>query len=476
MFLRINKRNFSLTILIAIIFFDLSVVYSRFIGDLPVGVDSSSHLFKVLYLSKTYTSYGYIPSWCSDWYGGTPFLRFYPPLAYLLTFFFTFLKIEPVIAYKIVEAFFYILAPISVYFLSHELGFKKSESIFAGVFFSLTPIVIENFTFYDRFTTIISVPFLCLFLISFRKALRLKKFSPLLVSSFLLSIIILIHHLTAYYLVIVILLVAAVYYLKTRDAKNIFKRTVFIVIFSILLTAFWIFPFLSSVFTVNNPFYNESVFDNFIALRAFKSIILSLGLLQLVFAVLEITLHMYPFMWEIKNLKKLFRLFFPPISIIVGAIVNHWAGEAGQFLVILGFVAFFGSFLGRMKKRAVEEAEFIICVLWFLVFLWLGLGYNALLIRILPFFKNLDTLRFLFYSAIPLSVLAGKFLGRLSSSVFPNVSSLKIRSAISRSTVLVSCLIFVLATNLYFYFTPLGSFAIEMDYLSTIRETSIPRK
>lgn len=464
------EENRSVFIFFAVIIsIGLLVVSPRFTGDLPVGRDSMSHLFKVLYLYKTFTSNGYIPSWCTDWYGGTPFLVFYPPLAYLLTFLVALLGLEPVTAYKVVEAFFYIIAPISVYFLSRELGLGRSQSALAGLLFSLTPVAIDNFLAYDRFTTIISVPILCLFLIAFRRALSSGRLKPLIASVLLLSTLILIHHLTAYYLGIVALFLVVVYYLKTRDAGGIFKRTVSVAVASLLLTAFWLLPFILAVFSVDNPFHNDSVVGNFITNEAFSHVILFLGPPQLVFAVAVITSRMLPSLGKDKRPTKLFRFLFPMVSVILGSVVSSWVIEAGEALVVAGFGAFFVSFFGCLKTRIVKEADFIFCVLWFVVFLWLGLGYYAMLYRILPFFEDLDPLRFTFYSSIPLSILAGQLYGRLSTRLFPSGFSLKeMRIMVPRSAVLVSCLVLILAPKIYFSFPPLTS--------SPITTTSIPQQ
>ncbi len=232
----------------------LLVAYPRLTEGLPIGVDSESHLFKVFYLYKTYTTYGYLPSWCSDWYGGTPFLVFYPPLAYLMTFAVALLNADPLLAYKLVETFFYAVAPLAVYLLARELELDKIQSMFAGLIFTITPVAIENFTFYDRFATVISVPFLCLFLIVFMRSLKSRRLAPLVLSSFLLTVLILIHHLSAYYLGIIALFMAITQYMRTRDAKGIALRMALIVAASLLLSSFWLYPFVSATFATNNIF------------------------------------------------------------------------------------------------------------------------------------------------------------------------------------------------------------------------------
>jgi len=73
-------------ILLSIILLSLSTaslgIYELFIeGFFPPSWsgDSYGHLFKIW---KLY-NYGWTP-WIRDWYSGYPFLRFYPPLSYLI--------------------------------------------------------------------------------------------------------------------------------------------------------------------------------------------------------------------------------------------------------------------------------------------------------------------------------------------------------------------------------------------------------
>ena len=225
-----------------------------FAEGLPMGADSMSHLFKILYPYKTLKTQGGFPAWSSDWYGGTPFLHFYPPVSYLLASFVALLGVGPVLAYKSVNAFFYIVAPFSVYYLSRSLEFKKAPSLIASLLFSLTPVLLENFLFYDRFTTTISVPLLCLFLACVVKALRSGKNYLLVASSLLMTLLILIHHLTAYYLGMLLLLLVFIRYMQTRDVKVVLKTLAAGVVIPLVLSAFWLLPFINSTFLVENPF------------------------------------------------------------------------------------------------------------------------------------------------------------------------------------------------------------------------------
>lgn len=433
---------------IAMVSISLLVAYPRLTEGLPIGVDSESHLFKVFYLYKTYTTYGYLPSWCSDWYGGTPFLVFYPPLAYLMTFAVALLNADPLLAYKLVETFFYAVAPLAVYLLARELELDKIQSMFAGLIFTITPVAIENFTFYDRFATVISVPFLCLFLIVFMRSLKSRRLAPLVLSSFLLTVLILIHHLSAYYLGIIALFMAITQYMRTRDAKGIALRMALIVAASLLLSSFWLYPFVSATFATNNIFYNRSITDNLISPTAFSVTVFLLGIVQFLAANIEIAEHISASMGKAKNSPGTFRLFLPSLSVMAGSAVSYLYVPAGQVLIILGFVAFFISFFQSVRRSKVREVNLIFCSLWFLAFLWLGLGVYAGLIVALPFFDKLDTLRFTFYLAIPQSILAGKLFAEILSKA-RGFTATGIRAGEKRFLAALLCLALVLTVNLY---------------------------
>jgi len=383
-----------------------------FAEGLPMGADSMSHLFKILYPYKTLKTQGVFPAWSSDWYGGTPFLHFYPPVSYLLASFVALLGVGPVLAYKSVNAFFYIVAPFSVYYLSRSLGFKKAPSLFASLLFSLTPVLLENFLFYDRFTTTISVPLLCLFLACVVRALTSGKHYFLVASCLLMTLLILIHHLTAYCLGILLLLLVFIRYLQTRDVKTVLKTLVAGVVIPLVLSAFWLLPFIKSTLMVENPFYNRSNVADFLSPEGFMSLVVPLGL-QFILAMLEVTRLMFPSRRSLAKPINVFILLFPSSSIILGSVVSMWQLELGQILLVLGFTTFLIFFSKRMRTEGTRDVSLIFCVLWFISFLWLSLGFNGVIFRILPFSQSLDTLRFKFYLSIPQSILAGNLVYRL---------------------------------------------------------------
>ncbi len=383
-----------------------------FADGLPAGGDSMSHLFKVQYAYKALTTQGRWPAWCTDWYGGTPFLHFYPPGSYLLTVVIALLGVGPVLAYKLVNAGFYIAAPFTVYYLSRSLGFPQGPSRVAGLLFSLTPVLLENFLFYDRFTTTVSLPLLCLFLACVVQALSSGNKRFLVAACLLMTLLLLTHHLTAYALGLLLLLLLALRYIRSRNLHATLTTVGVTVGIPMALAAFWLLPFLESTFRIENPFYNRSNVADFLSPEGFMSLVVPLGL-QLLLALLEITRHLFPSRQTLATPLATGTLLFPSCAILLGSIVSMWRLEVGQILLLLGFTAFLLLFVNRRRAEGSRDVNYVFCVLWFISFLWLSVGFNGVLFRLLPYSQSLDVLRFRVYLAIPASLLAGRFVYRL---------------------------------------------------------------
>jgi hypothetical protein len=135
--------------------------------------------------------------------------------------------------------------------------------------------------------------------------------------------------------------------------------------------------------------------------------------LQFILAMLEVTRLMFPSRRSLAKPINVFILLFPSSSIILGSVVSIWQLELGQILLVLGFTAFLIFFSKRVRTEGTRDVSLIFCVLWFISFLWLSLGFNGVIFRLLPFSQSLDTLRFKFYLSIPQSILAGNLVYRL---------------------------------------------------------------
>jgi hypothetical protein len=386
-----------------------------------MSVDTTSHLYRVLFYSH-WMQNGLFPFWSPDWYAGSPAILLYPPLGYYFALGLTTLGLDPILAYKIVDAFFYSIAPLAVYFLAREFGFAKGESALGALFFSLIPEVVENYIFFDRFPTVISVPFFCAFIIAFNRAL-MRKGGPLSIMASILtmSALLLTHHLSA-----LIAGFAAVIMVILAIGKHGVKKPILtlgaVVVGTVGLTAFWLVPLILSLREFpQNPFYNRNVVFPFLRFTYFGFDVTSylLGIAQFVLAAVAVQSILG------RTFKKQLPvnavLFFP---VLLAGMAFFQAGEMvdsipisniGEFIVAASFVVFLGQFIikRQTRKLLLQENGTLFAILWFTVFLWLGLGFYALpVLWVEPltqfWTKTMDVYRIWLYLALPMGALAAR--------------------------------------------------------------------
>ena len=386
-----------------------------------MSIDTTSHLYRVLFLHQ-WLDQGVFPFWSPDWYAGSPSILLYPPLGYYLAIGVSATGVDPVLSYKLVDALFYWLAPLTVFFLGRELGFSKGESALGSLFFSVVPAVIENYLFFDRYPTVISIPFFCAFIIMFHRALSGQRiFIGMLGSIFTMSGLLLTHHLSALIAGVVAILMVALTAGKAGLTKPL--TTLLIVAIGTLgLTSFWLVPFLGSfrLFSANG-FYNRNVTFPFLRFLYFGFDVTSylLGIAQFVLAAVATQSILSRVMT--RRIPVHATAFFP---ILVLGMVLFQAGEllpgtysvltvVGRAVVIASFTLFLGQFLVLPAARQVisKQNGVFLTVVWFVIFLWIGLGYYSLPVLWLPYIsefwiKTMDVYRVWLYLALPMSLMA----------------------------------------------------------------------
>jgi hypothetical protein len=395
-----------------------------------MGVDTTSHLYKILFL-QYWWKLGLNPFWSADWYAGSPALLLYPPLSYYITAGIAMLGIDPVFSYKFVDALFYCFTPITIYLLVRELGFGKGESALGALLFSLFPEVIENYLFFDRFPTTLAIPIFCIFIITFHRALsRRDAMLNVLLSILAMSALLLIHHLSALLAGFVALLMVFVAFAANGVRKPVLKLVV-VGAGTLGITAFWLIPFLASYLLFSaNQFYNRNVIFPFLRFTYFGNDVASylLGLVQFILAAVAIQSILG------RNFAKRIPInvtvFF---SFLLAGMALFQAGELsassvieilGEVIVALSFVAFLAQFVFIRYVRGLVSRRNgnIFAVFWFTVFLWLGLGYYALPVLQLPIInaiwtKTMDVYRIWLYLALPMSGLAARGIVRSISKL-----------------------------------------------------------
>ena len=406
---------------VAAVAVSIGITLPRLLPGIPMSIDTTSHLYRVLFLQQWFKQ-GIFPFWSSDWYAGSPAVLLYPPLGYYISVGLSIAGLDPLSAYKTVDAVFYWLAPIAVYFLGKELGFSKGESALGALLFSVVPEVIENYLFYDRFPTVISIPIFCAFLIMLHRALVDRNQRIYLLGSvFSMSALLLTHHLSA----LIAGIVAVLFLILAFGREGIRKplgTLLAVGIGTLGLTAFWLVPFIRSVQLFSaNEFYNRNVIFPFLRFTYFGVNVTSylLGIAQFILAVVGVQVILTKIF--ARKLRVNAILFFP---ILFAGMILFQEGEitsslalkgAGEILVVGSFVIFLGQFLVFRDARKVlsKHDGILFAVIWFVVFLWIGLGYYALPILRLPYLadiwiRTMDVYRIWLYLGLPMCMLAAR--------------------------------------------------------------------
>ena len=420
-------RRFVRVALAAAVAFNVVVVSIRFLDGIPLGVDSTSHLFKIMLMTKSYQQTGYLPRWNPYWYGGTPLSLLYPPLSYYITFALSLAGLGPIFAYKLVDVLFYLLGPVVIFYLSRSLGCGKEEGILAAFLFSFSPSVVENFLFYDRFPSIVSLPVVCLFLIVLHHALtRRRAWSLVVVSGVLFGTIVLLHHLSALCAALLGLLLAASEVLTYRQERTWTRCVAPLAIVFLIgsaLSSFWLVPFAaSSSRFLSNPFYNRNVEFPFIRLTYFSLNVVTyaFGVAHLVLSVLVIWL---------RSTDCSLRRFFVPATFatMVSGMAMFELGEkftvggvriVGQMVVVFSLLTLLWVVARGHSTSCGADFSLTFLSLWFVIFFWLSLGNLAIpLVAIAPLsvlWRAMDVHRFWLYLCVSMSILSAVELKRLS--------------------------------------------------------------
>lgn len=205
------------------------------------GGDTGSHNYIVCYLKEIFPS---IHSWSHDWYGGFPFLYFYPPFLYILAVILSY-AIPINIAFKLITILGTLLLPISS-FLCLRLLKLKDPVPHIGAVFSLSFIFLEAYNIYGgnlpstlagEFSYSFSFSLFWIFIASMKRGLEENKY--LFINIAVLSLIALSHPIP----VISSILLLPVF-LYAQDFRRRFIYIVKVYAIAFVITSFWSLPFL----------------------------------------------------------------------------------------------------------------------------------------------------------------------------------------------------------------------------------------
>lgn len=218
----------------------LAVIVIKFFTGFPLdgtsfpGGTDVAHFFTNTWYLDTYG----VTKWNYWWYGGFPFLKVYPPIAFLLTAF-VGKAVGALVAYKFVNNLFLALDVLAFYFFVREFKLSKEKEIVSTIIFAFIPIF--AYFFVDgRFPTLINVFFALLYWKFLKRSLDTGKFSDISIAALFISISLLTHHTTTFLFIAISSAWAIIY----KPRLETIKKLLIIGVMTLAITAWWTFPFL----------------------------------------------------------------------------------------------------------------------------------------------------------------------------------------------------------------------------------------
>jgi uncharacterized membrane protein len=212
------------------------------------GGDAYGHLFKIWKLQNS----GW-HSWIRDWYSGYPFLRFYPPLSYLVGALFAKLSGSPQAGYKSVIVLDVMVAAAAMYVLLRTLYFSVEASFLGSVIYATSPWFYRIIAPEGNYPRAMGVAVAPLLVIAIVAGMRSQRVSAHLLGGLGAAIVLLSHHsVFATYLFASVFIVLAEYVAEYVAGKSIIRvlrghiigLSISITVF-LVVSAFWLVPFIA---------------------------------------------------------------------------------------------------------------------------------------------------------------------------------------------------------------------------------------
>jgi hypothetical protein len=210
------------------------------------GGDTGSHNYVAWYSHEIFPK---LKWWSPDWYGGFPFLYFYPPFLYYLNDLLSFL-IPFNVAFKIITLLGTFLLPLAIYLCLHFLDFEFPIPSLGAVL-SLGLLFLEKFSIYGanlpstlagEFSYSLGFALFFVFIGLLFKNLKAKHLSPYLI--LLLALMAVVHPFSVIVAVLVGGLILA-YSVLNKETKTTLRYLLIIFGLAFGLSAFWSLPFIT---------------------------------------------------------------------------------------------------------------------------------------------------------------------------------------------------------------------------------------
>lgn len=359
---KIKKNKVFLCILLLIVV-SLFLYFNPLTSKTPVGLDALGHLSKVSYIKEFGAT-----SWDMSWYNGAPFLKFYPPLFYYVTFLFS----NIIFGANFLVFLSILFSSIGIFLLVKYYTKDIPSSLIASLLFlsvinvSYFFIAVGNLPYVFSLWTI---PFALLF---FEKSLDRKK--NLLFYSLFFLVGFLSHIFIGFCLILLVFIRILVY--SRGNIKKILSLSFSSLVIPVGLTAFWFLPFL----THSSNFVGGEIFlPSLASLLGIKNTFkwgLGLGSIGVSFVFFIFLLFFAK--KNFKDRKYRYILFSSIIlfALLMGILGPYYPQGVASIRFIIPFSILMSIFIGiSFSKLKIKKYYLLIFVL---VFISLFINYNII--------------------------------------------------------------------------------------------------
>jgi hypothetical protein len=239
------------------------------------GVDAPMHLSKI---SRLWSFFPSLPGWFPWWYCGTPLLKTYPPLMYVTNISISSIfYLEPWLALGITDTICFVLTGCFIYLFLRKIGLHELACLSSSILYLSSFQTLSGRFGYGHYTHTFAMLFLVFGIYIVKKTNSSKYYEIGLAS--IVCLLILSHlSVTISFIGLFLTYYVGVFLAKLIDARNEknnifpFLKSVLGITFGVLLSAFWLIPylmdggagataFMSSATTYVSPIQSIFLFD-----------------------------------------------------------------------------------------------------------------------------------------------------------------------------------------------------------------------
>lgn len=367
-------------------------------GSLPLflsqgipGYDSSSHVAKTAFLMYSF-SHGNFSGWSEFWYSGFQLFYTYSPLTYVLAAFLGWPFASAMLGMKILIVLSFFLSGIGSFALARDFNIPNNWSLVAAVLYSLISPHILTLFYTGTLTYSLAFALAPFLFLSLRIAIRKETIRSVIYLGFMIGLMIISNETTSY---VIFFPLVAYLVISTQLSKAV--KTCLVLfgssIIGLLLSAFWLIPYLKIDLSGEFNLLSES----------------STGAYPAVFVI-----HWY-------------NLFLPDFG-------NTNAGDLGWILVLPALASII--FLKKRDEIALYGAGILI------IFLTLGASLSPLFYKIPLVLALQFSWRFVIGDVLFLTPLAVLFFYRFGHHLLTQSSAKSARTRIN-AIFLIVVIVFV---------------------------------